>query len=71
MAAFPEAKVILTVRSPESWYLSVKHSIMTLVPLRKDWINRIFVRMIGEDERTELIQKATMTYVPDGMETSK
>ena len=27
MAAFPDAKVILTVRDPETWYESVKNSI--------------------------------------------
>ncbi len=41
MEAFPEAKVLLTVRDPERWYESVRATIYPLSTLAPPWLGRL------------------------------
>ena len=41
---FPDAKVILSVRDPDSWYKSVKDTIFNVVPNIPHWVQAIFPR---------------------------
>ena len=44
MEVFPDAKVILSVRDPDSWYKSVKDTIFNVVPNIPHWVQAIFPR---------------------------
>ena len=44
MDVFPDAKVILSVRDPDSWYKSVKDTIFNVVPNFPHWVQAIFPR---------------------------
>jgi hypothetical protein len=51
MAAFPDAKVVLSVRSPESWYASMAE---TIVPMMTRFPNRVvmpYLPMLGAPAR--------------------
>lgn len=47
MKAFPDAKVVLTVRDPKRWYESVKNSILKNRAVLDDFAGSIFLTMIG------------------------
>ena len=47
MDAFPEAKVVLSVRNPSTWHKSVKESIYNGHLLRNDPAVRIFGTIMG------------------------
>ena len=51
LAAFPEAKVILSVRSPESWYHSVKNTIYTGTIKTRVFPQKLFSYLIGMDDK--------------------
>ena len=52
MEAYPNAKVILTVRDPVRWYNSVKNSIYQTRGLQKDplvrWFGKLLMRFTGD-----------------------
>ena len=62
LAAFPDAKVLLTVRDPESWYESVKNSIHISNQLSNSFPLTLYTRYIGKDKIMKLITKSA--YVP-------
>ena len=62
LAAFPDAKVLLTVRDPESWYESVKNSIHISNQLSNSFPLTLYTRFIGKDKIMKLITKSA--YVP-------
>lgn len=65
MQAYPNAKVILTVRDPVSWYKSVKNSILKSVPLTENFSSSTFLKAIGAYEYMDVSKKASYT-VPKG-----
>jgi hypothetical protein len=48
MAEFPDARVILNVRDPESWYDSMKETIYAIVPRFPFWFPRAIKRIHSE-----------------------
>ena len=44
MEVFPNAKVILSVRDPDSWYKSVNDTIFNVVPNIPQWVQALFPR---------------------------
>ena len=46
MAAFPEAKVVLSTRDPRTWYTSVHNSIWSFHQLLEDWSFNVLVRAV-------------------------
>lgn len=57
MKAFPEAKVVLTVREPEAWFNSVKNTIYQLNADALSFPGNILSKFIGFDKKTAMIQK--------------
>ena len=57
MKAYPTAKVLLTTRTPESWYTSVKGSIFGTVELSKSWVNVAFIKLIGRHSMFSTVQR--------------
>ena len=57
MEAYPEAKVVLTVRDPERWYTSVEGTIYQMCQSIMCFPGNIFGRVTGGLERTLMIQK--------------
>ena len=73
MEAYPNAKVILTVRDPVRWYNSVKNSIYRTRGLQKDplvrWFGKLLMRFTGDANGmdcslnvTKGIQRLKMLY---------
>ena len=46
MAAFPEAKVVLSTRDPKTWFTSVNNSIWRFHQLLEDWSYDVLVRAV-------------------------
>ncbi len=59
MLAFPEAKVVLSVRNPISWYESVRDSIYVTKLSLQDFAVRSFLRLKGDLEMLETAVKIT------------
>ena len=55
MDAFPDAKVVLSVRSPQTWYKSVHESIYKFHVLREDPAVQIFGYLIGKKKNMECV----------------
>ena len=51
MVAFPEAKVVLSTRSPESWRKSIMNSILPSVTVAKQFPMNLFFRLFGMTPR--------------------
>ena len=65
MNAFPEAKVLLSVRSPSSWYKSVHDSIyFNKTTFADDPICRAFLSLVGKRRNLECVF-ATSDYPPN------
>lgn len=65
MNAFPEAKVVLSVRSPSSWYKSVHDSIYFVkTTMVDDLVCRAFLTLIGRRKNTDCAF-ATSNYPPN------
>ena len=47
MVAYPDAKIILTIRDPVKWYHSVKSTIYTSRALGNDPLSRLFSKFLG------------------------
>ncbi len=65
MKAFPEAKVVLTVRDPETWHDSVKNTVYRWKAIHRDFACRTFMRMYGLYDMSEAVDGAT-GHVPTG-----
>lgn len=62
MQAFPNAKVLLTVRdNGEGWYKSVKESIYNLVGVNADFACSTFMRLIGSYRASQLVERISST----------
>ena len=55
MEVFPDAKVILTVREPETWYKSVKSSIFQMRNLYKSFPFNILLWINGRWDHMRLV----------------
>ncbi len=66
MDVFPEAKVILSVRNPETWYESVKNTIFQFY--KPDFAVSLFMKLTfpNSDDFEHVI-----THVPEGMDKGK
>lgn len=47
MEAYPDAKVVLTVRDPVKWYNSVKNTIYNSRVMNKDPLVRWYAKLVG------------------------
>ena len=59
MEAFPNAKVILSVRDPKKWHLSVKNTIYNIPRLRSSFPTNIFFALTGSLSRADMITRLT------------
>ena len=59
MEAFPEAKVLLTVRDPESWYKSVKETIFQFCQSSKSFPINVLTKISGGSLTFETLDKLT------------
>ena len=55
MDAYPEAKIVLTVRNPTTWYASVRGSIFQSSILVKNPIVRTFLTAVGKLHTLETV----------------
>eukprot|EP00095_Tigriopus_kingsejongensis_P008978 maker-scaffold334_size202906-snap-gene-1.30 protein:Tk08978 transcript:maker-scaffold334_size202906-snap-gene-1.30-mRNA-1 annotation:"sulfotransferase family" len=53
--AFPNAKVVLTVRSPESWFHSVTNSILASTQIIQQWPCQLYLRLWGRKKFSDLV----------------
>ena len=60
MEAFPEAKVVLSVRNPSTWYKSVYDSIYNFHILREDPAVRLFGHLTGYKRNMECVDEVSM-----------
>jgi len=70
MEAFPEAKVVLSIRDPSTWYDSVKSTIYQQKLLSDDFAVRIFLRFQGALDMLSTIVGTTGS-VPKNMDKGK
>ena len=70
MKAFPNAKVLLTKRTPESWYTSVKSSILPMKKLSETWVTGTFMALMGEFKGINTARGVSLK-VPSGQEHSE
>ncbi len=47
MKAFPNAKVVLTVRNPETWQASIKNTICKMRDIHNDFACSLFNKITG------------------------
>jgi hypothetical protein len=60
MDAYPDAKIVLSIRSPDTWYNSVKGSIYEGHLLRKDnFAVRTFLSLLGSRRSGDFVDKLT------------
>jgi len=67
MKAYPEAKVILSLRDPNTWYESVKGTIYEQKALHEDFAVNLFMRMQGFLSCSECVVGVTAAK-PEGMD---
>jgi hypothetical protein len=48
MEAYPNAKVVLSVRTPEKWHKSVKESVYQFHLMKEDFAVKIFTTLVGK-----------------------
>lgn len=74
MEAFPEAKVILSIRSPKSWHESVSNSIASITKtIWDDFAVRLLVTVLSKIHakfRAVWTASSVLYFRPDGMEHS-
>jgi len=77
MEAYPNAKVILTVRDPVRWYNSVKNSIYRTRGLQKDplvrWFGKLLMRFTGDADGMDCslnVTKELFDTIEEGEEAS-
>ena len=69
MEAFPEAKVILTIREPETWYESVKNSIYNLRNLHRTFPVNLYLWYKGTYNNLRMTNEVSYA-LPPGMNKS-
>lgn len=69
--AFPNAKVILTVRDPDTWYKSVSQTIYKGNKKTKDIAMRIFMQIAGKTNLIEVIDRTAWEPAEGTTEGSK
>ena len=57
LEAFPDAKVILTVREPETWYESVKNSIYKFKNMYKKFPMNLFFWLVGYYDNFRMVDE--------------
>ena len=70
MELYPDAKVILTVRDPETWYKSVKETIYQINLDANSFPGSLMCRIFGRSKFFEMIQnlaRRKMNRFNDGM----
>ena len=65
MTAFPEAKVVLTVRNPETWHTSVKNSIFIASKIIEDFACKIFLKLVGQYDNMQTVTRIS-SHPPKG-----
>ena len=68
MLAFPEAKVILTVRDADSWVSSVERSLCNIVNSLDDFAVKLMYKLFGQWQIMILV-KRSLKFKPAGFET--
>lgn len=69
MEAFPNAKVILTVRDPSRWYTSVRDSIYQWKVVAAQTVPRLFLAVVGQIRGLDVAMNVSVTK-PEGFEHS-
>ncbi len=59
MKAYPDAKVVLTVRNPETWQASIKNTLCRMIDLHNDFAVRLFTKMMGTWYLLDTVTKIT------------
>ena len=57
MEAFPDAKVVLTVRDTSSWYRSVQSTIRQHARLKRNWVNKAIMHIMGKGRVLTVLEK--------------
>jgi hypothetical protein len=70
MEAYPKAKVILTVRSPDTWYKSVYDSIYMVHLLKQDFAIRMFTILMGQKKKFDTVDEISL-HPPRGFDKGK
>ena len=65
MIAFPQAKVVLTVRNPETWHTSVKSTIHKISKIIDDFACVIFLKLIGQYDNIRTVTRIA-SHPPKG-----
>ncbi len=60
MEAYPDAKVVLTTRTPETWYQSVKNSIYRTRGITNDPAVRLFLWIVGQKYIFDTVQRISV-----------
>ena len=63
MRVFPNAKVVLTVRDPEKWYLSVKTTIYNARNFVHGTIG-LFLKLVGQHRRITIVTSTSQQGPP-------
>ena len=65
MEAYPDAKVLLNVRNPETWYTSVCNTIYRGVKMTNGPVLSIFMNLVGKKDMSDMVNKMN-EYVKPG-----
>ena len=57
MEAYPNAKVILTVRDPKKWYWSVKNTIYNVSYLNSSFPTNLFLTIVGKKKWSDFADR--------------
>ena len=57
MEAYPNAKVILTVRDPKKWYWSVKNTIFIVSHLNRSFPTNLFLTIVGKKKWSDFADR--------------
>ena len=63
MKVFPNAKVVLTVRDPEKWYISVKTTIYNARNFVHGTIG-LFLKLVGQHRRITIVTSTSQQGPP-------
>ena len=67
MAAFPEAKVVLSTRDPKTWYHSVYNTIWRFNQLMEEWSYNALIRTLdGRKNAGKTFFRKIQSKVPEG-----
>ena len=71
MEAFPDIKVILTIRDPTSWFHSMSKTLLpTLKLIQTDWVTRAFQFAMGQRVTVAMVTKLYHMFRPEGCQLS-